>query len=147
MKNKLLATAYHQAGHAVYLLSQGIIPAKIEIHDGGGNISIDDEIKDAFVNDVISLAGTVSQHIYIGDCAKIIRKVEDGLIPPGADEDFDKLNEKNPKKITQKMKLLLEFFCKNWYCVHILGMELIKNKKLNKKNILEICKKADFFQW
>ena len=60
MKNKLLATAYHEAGHAVYLLSQGIIPEKIEIHVGGGNISIDDDIKDAFVSDLVSLAGTVS---------------------------------------------------------------------------------------
>ena len=76
----------------------------------------------------------------------MMRKVEDGLIPPGADEDFDKLNEKNPKKITQKMKLLLEFFVENWFCVHILGMELIKNKKLNKKHILDICQKADFFK-
>lgn len=75
----------------------------------------------------------------------MIRRVEDGLIPPGADEDFGKLYEPNPPQISKKMKLLLEFFVENWFCVHILGMELIKNKKLNKKNILEICQKADFF--
>ena len=147
MKNKLLAKAYHQAGNAVYLLQIGIIPEKIEIHSGGGNISINDDIKDTFVYDLISLAGTVSQHIYIGDCAKMIRRVEDGLIPPGADEDFDKLNEKNPQKITQKMKLLLEFFLENWQCVHVLAIELAQRLKIDKKNILEISKKADFFQW
>ena len=43
------------------------------------------------------------------------------------------------------MKLLLEFFVENWFCVHVLAIELARYKKIDKKNILEICKKADFF--
>jgi hypothetical protein len=43
------------------------------------------------------------------------------------------------------MKLLLEFFLENWQCVHVLAIELAQRLKIDKKNILEISKKADFF--
>ena len=43
------------------------------------------------------------------------------------------------------MKLLLEFLVANWYCVHVLAIELARYKKIDKKNILEISKNADFF--
>ena len=75
----------------------------------------------------------------------MMRRVEDGLIPPGADEDFSKLYDPNPSQISKKMKLLLEFFVENWFCVHVMAMELAQHPKIDKKNILEICKKADFF--
>lgn len=60
MKNKQLATAYHAVEHVVYLLSLGIMPASMEIHASGGNITTAKEIKDDFVNGLIALIGTVS---------------------------------------------------------------------------------------
>ena len=139
--------SFHEAGHAVCLMSLGFIPEKVEIFkDGCGNTRCTEVKFDEFSADLIALAGTVAEHMYTADCIEVIDAVAAGLVPPGADGDFAQLNDAKPAKIAAKMRYLYDLLAEHWYLVSIVSNELTTKRSLNRKDIIRIKKSLTYYR-
>lgn len=139
--------AYHEAGHAVCLMSIGFIPEKVQIFTNGcGNTKCTKTKFDDFSADLIALAGTVAEHMYAADCIDAINAVAAGLIPPGADDDFQQLHNRVPAKIAAKMRHLYDLLAEHWYLITIIANELTAKRSLNRKDIVRIKKSLNYYR-
>ena len=139
--------AYHEAGHAVCLMSIGFIPEKVQIFTNGcGNTKCTKTKFDEFSADLISLSGTVAEHMYTADCIEVIDAVAAGLIPPGADGDFAQLHDLRPPKIVIKMRYLYDLLAEHWYLITTLANELNTKRLLSQKDIIRIKKQLKYYR-
>ena len=139
--------SFHEAGHAVCLMSIGFIPEKVQIFTNGCGKTQCTEVKfDDFSSDLISLAGTVAEHMYTADCTDVIDAVATGLIPPGADGDFAQLHDARPPKIVKKMRYLYDLLAEHWYLVTTIANELTTKRSLNRKDIIRIKKSLNYYR-
>lgn len=101
---------------------------------------------DDFSADLISLAGTVAEHMYAADCCEVINAVAAGLIPPGADGDFQQLHNRVPAKIAAKMRYLYDLLAEHWYLVTVVANELTTQLIMNRKDIIRIKQQLQYYR-
>ena len=138
--------SFHEAGHAVCLMSIGFIPEKVQIFTNGCGKTQCKVKLDDFSADLISLAGTVAEHMYSADCIEVIDAVAAGLVPPGADGDFAQLHDARPPKIAAKMRYLYDLLAEHWYWVSIVANELTAKRSLNRKDIIRIKQQLQYYR-
>ena len=139
--------SYHEAGHVVCLMSIGFIPEQVQIFTNGCGKTQCTEVKfDDFSADLISLSGTVAEHMYTADCIEVIDAVAAGLIPPGADGDFAQLHDLRPPKIVIKMRYLYDLLAEHWYLITTLANELTAKHTLKRKDIVRIKKSLNYYR-